>query len=204
MKLENSFDVPVSVDQVWPVLVDLERIAPCLPGASIVEAEGNSYRGTVKIKAGPMTVNYGGLATLTSVDESTHSVIMDASGKETRGSGTVRVSIAAQVEPTVTGSHVTVVTDLAITGKPAQLGRGLIADVGGKIIDEFAANLSAQILAPPVAVPADATASTPGVSPPAPSPPTELDMMVLLRPYLLRGAGLGVVLALALRRWWRR
>lgn len=207
MKLENGFDVPVPVEEAWPMLLDIKQIAPCLPGAVIDSVDGDDYSGRVKIKAGPITVSYAGVIRMADVDEANRTVVMDAQGKEQRGSGTVKALITARVTPAGSGSHVDVDTDLAITGKPAQLGRGLIADVSGKIIGQFAKNLGEQMVAPAEtassAEPAGAGAAEAPrpVAPAAPAAPADdsLDMLELLRPHLLRaGAGLGLLLLLAL------
>lgn len=205
MKLDNGFDVPVSVEKAWPILLDLERIAPCLPGAVIDSADGDEYSGRLRIKAGPITVSYVGTARMTSIDEGGRTVVMQAEGKEPRGSGTVKATITAHIGAAGSGSHVDVETELAITGKPAQLGRGLIAEVGGKIIDQFAGNLAKQLTdggpanpsarhsAPEGAAPATEPSARPpaGATPPA---ETSLDMLEILKPQLLRaGIGLGVL-----------
>ena len=214
MKLENRFDVPVSVDQAWPVLLDLERLAQCMPGATLDSVDGTEYQGRVKIKAGPVTVSYAGVLVMESVDESTHSVVLNAQAKEQRGSGTVKAVITAQVHPGNGTSRVDVTTDLAITGKPAQLGRGLIADVAGKIIDQFARNLAVEISAPELpdadVDPIDANnsfGSDAGASHANRSSSVRgtanLDLLSILTPHLVRGAvflGLGVLGAMSLRR----
>jgi uncharacterized protein len=208
MKLENSFDVPVPVEQAWPVLLDIERIAPCLPGASLDTVEGNSYTGRVKIKAGPVTVSYAGQAEMHDIDELQHSVVLDARGKEQRGAGTVKASIAARlVSAGDKASKVEVLTDLAITGKPAQLGRGLIAEVSGKIIDQFAANLALELSSTNGSGTEHVVAAgaPPAAARPRPSAEStdSIDMFDLLKPHLLRvTAGLGalVLLVVIVRR----
>lgn len=208
MKLENSFEIPMPVDEAWPILLDIERIAVCLPGAAIDSSADDVYTGRVKIKAGPVTVSYAGEMQMQDVDEQNHSVKLAAQGKEQRGSGTVKADIAARVLPAGESSaRVELVTDLAITGKPAQLGRGLIADVGSKIIDQFAANLAREMSGPPAAEETPDASSAP--RPVAPAAPVDdsLDLLEVLKPHLLRaGAGLlGLVLLVAvLRRLLRR
>lgn len=213
MKLENSFEVPVPIDEAWAVLLDVERIAPCMPGATLDSADGTTYEGRVKIKAGPVTVSYAGVLRMESADEATHTVVLDAQGKEQRGSGTVKAMVTARVHPGDGTSRVDVTTDLAITGKPAQLGRGLIADVGGKIIDQFARNLAAEISAPEsgneeaVSAGHSDRAAASGQAPSTPYAAREvsdsLDMLAILKPHLIRAAtvlGLSVVLGVVLKR----
>jgi carbon monoxide dehydrogenase subunit G len=215
MKLQNSFEVPVPVEEAWPVLLDIERIAPCLPGATLEGAEGDEYTGKVRIKAGPVTVNYAGRLRMHDVDEESRSVVLDAQGKEQRGSGTVKADIAARVVPADGQSaRVLLETDLAITGKPAQLGRGLIADVSAKIIEQFANNLAREMTGPPVDAdtavhgapdvpPGTATGPTAAPAPAPPAAADSLDMLELLRPHLLRaaaGAGILVLVVVVLKK----
>jgi carbon monoxide dehydrogenase subunit G len=212
VKLENTFEVPVPVDEAWPVLLDVERIAPCMPGATLDVVDGSRYEGRVKIKAGPVTVSYTGVLRIESIDESTHSIVLDAQGKEQRGSGTVKAMITARLVPVGNASRVDVTTDLAITGKPAQLGRGLIADVAGKIIGQFAENLAGELSSSTLE--AAGTPSDPGsartAAPSAGARPAQadsLDLMPLLKPHLTRLAlGLGglFVLISIVRRLTRR
>lgn len=164
MQLEHSFDVPVPVDDAWAVLLDVERIAPCMPGGVLEEVHGDSFSGRVKVKVGPITVTYAGTARFLSKDPATHVVVIDASGKETRGTGTAAATVTATLTPQGTGTRCDVSTDLAITGKPAQFGRGVMADVGGKLIGQFANCLAAEIEQPQAAPPQ---------SPPEPAPLTE-------------------------------
>ncbi|MEX2621656.1 MAG: SRPBCC family protein [Egibacteraceae bacterium] len=145
MKLEHSFTVPVPVEEAWAVLRDVERIAPCMPGATIDAVDGDEFSGRVKVKVGPMTVTYKGNARFADVDEQGHRATIEASGKEARGSGTARATITAEL--TASGEHtdVALTTDLTITGKPAQFGRGVMADVGGKLVNQFADCLSSEL-----------------------------------------------------------
>src|SRR4051812_49089769 len=137
MKLENSFTVPVPIEQAWQVLQDVERIAPCMPGATLDSVEGDSFTGRVKAKVGPIMLTYSGKATFADKDASAHSMVIEASGKETRGSGTAKATVEARMQPDGDATQVHLSTDLAVTGKPAQFGRGVMADVSGKLIDQF-------------------------------------------------------------------
>ncbi|MGA7836185.1 MAG: SRPBCC family protein [Acidimicrobiales bacterium] len=148
MELTNEFEVAVPVDVAWNVLTDLERIAPCLPGAQLREVEGDEYRGVVKIKVGPITTSYDGAIHVLERDESAHRVTLRAKGRETRGQGNVSVQFCAVMSPSEVGTKVVVTTDLAITGKVAQFGRGVLADVSAKLLDQFVANLESSVLAP--------------------------------------------------------
>jgi carbon monoxide dehydrogenase subunit G len=145
MKLENSFTVPVPVDQAWQVLQDVERIAPCMPGATLDSVDGDSFAGRVKVKVGPIMLTYSGKATFQDKDEATHSMTIDASGKETRGSGTAKATVKASMQADGDSTKVLLTTELAVTGKPAQFGRGVMADVSGKLIDQFAACLASEV-----------------------------------------------------------
>jgi len=160
MQLEHQLSVPAPIDVVWPALLDPERVAPCVPGATLTSVEGESFTGTVKVKVGPITLLYKGTGTFTETDEQARRAVLTADAKDTRGNGTVKATVALTL--TDQGDHTTgtVVTDLSITGKPAQFGRGMIADVGGKIIEQFSACLSEKLaVAAPTATPAAAPAS---------------------------------------------
>lgn len=145
MKLENRFTVPVPVDEAWRVLLDVERIAPCMPGATLTEVEGDSFEGTVKVKVGPINLTYGGKASFVSKDDATHVAVIEGSGKETRGTGTAKALITCRLIDKGNTTDVEVDTDLNVTGKPAQFGRGVLADVSGKLVDQFASCLSSEI-----------------------------------------------------------
>ncbi|HTW19906.1 MAG TPA: SRPBCC family protein [Mycobacteriales bacterium] len=158
MKLENSFTVPVTADVAWPVLLDVERIAPCMPGATLTGQEGDEFTGTVKVKVGPVSLTYGGKATFVSRDDDNHVAVIEASGKETRGSGTAKAVITTRLSEADGATTVDVETELTITGKPAQFGRGVMAEISGKLIGQFAACLAEKISAD---APAAAGSSTP-------------------------------------------
>ncbi len=164
MQLEHVFTVPVPVDEAFTVLRDVERIAPCMPGATIGEVNGDEFTGTVKVKVGPITVTYRGDARFVDVDPERHTATIEASGKETRGSGTARATVRADLVDRGASTEVTVTTDLAITGKPAQFGRGVMAEVGEKLIGRFADCLAEQLSgAEQEAVPSAATSAGAGI-----------------------------------------
>lgn len=149
MKLEHRFTVPAPVPDVWAALLDPEKVAPCMPGATLTAVDGRSFTGTVKVKLGPVTLLYKGTGEFTSVDERVHAAVLKASGKDTRGNGTasatVSVALTSAREGASGGTEVSVVTDMNITGRPAQLGRGLISEVSGRIITEFAECLATRL-----------------------------------------------------------
>ncbi|MCU1693188.1 MAG: carbon monoxide dehydrogenase subunit [Frankiales bacterium] len=145
MKLENSFTVPVPRADAWKVLMDVERIAPCMPGATLTSREGDSFTGTVKVKVGPINLTYGGQARFVSLDEAGGVAVIEGSGKETRGTGTAKALITCTLVDRGTSTDVQVETDLNVTGKPAQFGRGVLADVSAKLVDRFASCLSEEI-----------------------------------------------------------
>lgn len=146
MKIEDSFRVDVPVEEAWKVLLDLERIAPCLPGAQLTEVEGDEYRGTVKIKVGPITAQYKGVAKIEKADESSRTVVLQAEGRDTRGQGNASATVTAVLVPEGDGTTVNIDTDLNITGKVAQFGRGVMADVSSKLLGQFAENLQRDVL----------------------------------------------------------
>ena len=139
MQLEHQFRVPVPVAQAWDVLLDVERIAPCMPGATVESFDGETIVGRVKVKVGPIQVTYTGTARFTDKDEPTRRAVIEASAKEARGSGTATATITARLQDDGgSATNVTVTTDLAITGKPAQFGRGVMEEVGNKLLGRFA------------------------------------------------------------------
>jgi carbon monoxide dehydrogenase subunit G len=138
MRLEHSFTVPVAVDTAWATLLDLPRIAPCMPGATLTGVEGDTFTGTVKVKLGPIALTYQGKGRFVERDEAAHRVVIEASGKDTRSAGTAAATVTAALTPDGDKTRVDVTTDLSITGKPAQFGRGMIADVSAKLIGQFA------------------------------------------------------------------
>jgi carbon monoxide dehydrogenase subunit G len=191
MELTNEFRVNVPLDDAWAILTDIERIAPSMPGAQLQEVEGDEYRGIVKVKVGPITAQYKGTARFEEQDKEAHRVVLKAEGRDTRGQGNANATVTATLTPEPDGTKVTVVTDLTITGKVAQFGRGVLADVSSKLLGQFVDNLERDVLsagaahdsggasataeggngnAAPAAAAATAVASAPTVTAPAPSP----------------------------------
>ena len=168
MELNNEFEVAMPVDDAWAVLTDIEKIAPCMPGAELKEVEGDEYRGIVKVKVGPITASYKGIARFEDLDPKAHKAVLKAEGRETRGQGNATALITATLSPSTKGTKVEVATDLAITGKVAQFGRGVLADVSAKLLDQFVHNLESTVLASPDAT-APAAATTGGKSDDAPA-----------------------------------
>ncbi|WP_347058473.1 SRPBCC domain-containing protein [Blastococcus sp. HT6-30] len=145
MQLENSFTVPVPVDEAWRVLLDIERIAPCMPGAALDSVDGDDFTGRVKVKLGPINLTYQGKASFIEKDEAAHRAVIDARGKDQRGNGTAAATVTAMLRAEGTVTRVDVLTDLNITGRPAQFGRGVMTDVGNKLLGQFADKLAAQL-----------------------------------------------------------
>jgi carbon monoxide dehydrogenase subunit G len=172
MELNHSFTVPVPPDQAWNVLLDVEKIAPCMPGAQVDTVDGDDVAGQLKVKVGPVSLTYKGTATFKDRDTAERSVLVEASGKETRGSGTASATVRAALSPedsSDSGTLVTLHTTLSVTGKPAQFGRGVIAEVGSRLIDKFADNLAKELANGAVA-PAAAAAPAAGTPAPAAGP----------------------------------
>jgi len=166
MELDNSFTVPVPPETAWDVLLDVARIAPCMPGATVDEVDGDVVTGRIKIKVGPVSLTYRGTAKFQDRDEAARTVLVEASGKETRGAGTAAATIKASLAPADGGAtQVTMHTTMNITGRPAQFGRGVMVEVGGKLVDKFAENLAAQLAG-------DASGASTGESAAAASSPT--------------------------------
>lgn len=161
MDFTNEFRVGVPVAEAWAALTSLERIAPCMPGAQLTGVDGDEHQGTIKVKVGPVTAQYQGVASFESRDAEAHRAVLVASGRETRGQGNASARIVAELAPDGDGTLVTVATALTITGRIAQFGRGLIADVSDKLLATFATNLEAELTrsAPDAAADADADAA---------------------------------------------
>jgi carbon monoxide dehydrogenase subunit G len=144
IELDHSFTVPVPPDQAWDVLLDVETIAPCMPGATVDEVDGDVVNGRIKVKVGPVSLTYKGTAKFTERNPETRVVVVEAVGKETRGAGTASATVRASLAPEASGSgtEVTMHTTMNVTGRPAQFGRGVMVEVGGKLVEQFAANLA--------------------------------------------------------------
>ncbi|MGW1288685.1 SRPBCC family protein [Streptomyces sp. NPDC002586] len=138
MELHHEFTVPVPVDEAWQALLDIERIAPCLPGAVVEGHDGTTVTGSVKVKVGPVTVAYRGTAVFEEQDAVAHRMVLVASGRETRGQGTARATVTGTLSEREDGTAVSVRTDLTVTGRPAQFGRGVLAEVGDRLVGQFA------------------------------------------------------------------
>lgn len=158
MDLEHSFIIPVPPEQAWQALLDVEQVAPCMPGATVDGFDGEVISGKIKIKVGPVQMTYAGKARFTEKDEATKTVVLEASGKETRGSGTASATIRSSLQDENGQTRVQVRTTMTVTGRPAQFGRGVMAEVGGRIIGKFASNLAAQLSGEGAAAPAAASA----------------------------------------------
>ena len=146
MELSNDFEVSAPIEKVWEVINDVELIAPCLPGAQLEEVENDEYKGFVKVKVGPITAQYKGVAKFVEKDASNHRVVIRGEGRDTRGAGNAAADKTASLVSTTEGTRVNVVTDLKITGKVAQFGRGVMADISKKLMSQFADNLSELVL----------------------------------------------------------
>ncbi len=177
MKLENEFTVPAPLEQAWAVLLDVERVAPCLPGATVEPGgEAGEYAGTMTIKIGPITSRYRGTVKIESADEATRVAVMRAQAKDARGQGTASATITSSMEETPDGTRVMVETDLRVTGPAAQFGRGVMQDVSAKLMRQFADCLAGEMSAAPAGVNGSAPEAGPELEPepaaaPAPAQP---------------------------------
>jgi carbon monoxide dehydrogenase subunit G len=145
VQLEHQFTVPAPPEVVWAAVVDPARVAPCMPGATLTEVNGSEFTGSVKVKLGPVSLLYKGSGQFVEIDEQSRRVVIKASGKDSRGNGTASATVTVTLKAEGANTHGTVTTDLAITGKPAQFGRGMISEVGGKVLDTFANALAGQL-----------------------------------------------------------
>ena len=145
MKLNHRFVVPAPFDVAWEAFNDIENMVPCVPGAALTSLEGDNFSGTVKVKLGPISMVYGGTGVFVERDKATGRMVVQAKGKDKRGNGTAGATVTAQITPEGTGTAVEVTTDLAVTGKPAQFGRGVIQDVSDKLLGQFVDCISAKL-----------------------------------------------------------
>ena len=172
MDLNHEFIVNVPVNDAWIILTDLERIAPCLPGAQLTEVEGDTYRGQVKVKVGPIVAQFKGQASFVTRDDAAHTASLKGEGRDTTGKGTASAIITAQLTSvTPTSTKCTVVTELTISGKVAQFGRGALADVSDKLLKQFSENLNQLIASAPAATTATAETATTTSAPAAAASP---------------------------------
>jgi len=162
MRLEHSFTVPVPVASAWAVLLDLPRIAPCMPGATLTDVQDDTFTGTVKVKLGAIALTYRGQGRFLERDEAARRMTVEATGKDVRSAGTAAATVTATLAADGDRTTVEVITDLSVTGKPAQFGRGMIAEVGGKLIGQFADCL-ANTLGEQETAPADAPPAPPAL-----------------------------------------
>lgn len=190
MILDNEFRVSVPIERAWEVLTDIPLITPCLPGAELTGHENDEYSGKIKIKVGPVTSHYAGKALLTVRDEASRHVEIQADGRDSKGSGNASAKITADMSEDGDGTKVTIHTDLKISGKVAQFGKGMIAEVSGKLIGQFVDCIEQRLLGDGVideVAAESAAASTPDAStaaaaqtpPSAPEPVEALDLMDL-------------------------
>lgn len=174
MKIDNQFTVNVPIGEAWQVLTDLERIAPCMPGAQLTGRDGDAFLGKVKVKVGPVISEFAGTASFIEKDDATYHAVIDAKGRDSRGSGNASAIITAQLRADSDNSTVvTVETDLKISGKLAQFGSGMIAEISAKLLDQFVDSLEKQVMAPADNHPAARPANTPEPSAPKPSAPKQ-------------------------------
>jgi uncharacterized protein len=229
MELTHRFTVPAPIEDAWAAFADLEMVAGCFPGAALTSVEGEEFKGTVKVKLGPVALQYTGKGTFLERDDAAHRFVMEAQGKDKRGNGTAGATVTAVLSPAGPDStDAEVVTDLTITGKPAQFGRGVIQDVSDKLLGQFidcletklggeeevvpeAAPQAAPEAAPAEAAPQAAPEAAPAPPPPLPPPraePEALDLGATVLPILLktywRQLAAGLLLLLVLRRLLRR
>lgn len=216
MDLTHRFTVPTSVDETWTVFQDIASIAECFPGATVTSFDGDSFAGSVKVKLGPIALVYNGSGSFVEKDEAAHRFVVDAKGKDKRGNGTAGAKVTVTMTDSGGSTDVEVVTDLAITGKPAQFGRGVMQDVSDKLLGQFVDCLEQRLSGPPEAVVPDDSGVAEPDSPPerqglpdqaAPAPPASdnsLDLgaavlPVLAKTYWKQAAG---VVAVVVVVWW--
>jgi len=209
VELQHSFTVPADVDTAWATLLDLEGVAPCFPGATLTGRDGDEFAGQVKVKLGPVSLQYAGKGRFVERDDATHHAVIEAHGSDKRGNGTAGATVVARLEQEGEGTtRVVVETQLKVTGRPAQFGRGVMQDVGSRIVDQFAGNLAKQLAggSEPAAAPAPApeAAAAPAPAPEAmpaseaaPAPEPQPEPVSLFEPAPARPPSLRVADAVA-------
>jgi carbon monoxide dehydrogenase subunit G len=204
MRLTNEVTLATPADQLFAALTDVERVAPCLPGASLEGREGDFYRGVVRVKVGPISAAYRGTVRFLEIDRNARRVVLDARGSDPTGSGNAEAKVIAQVRPIDRGSVLALDTDVLISGKVAQFGRGVLGDISQRLMQQFAQNLGERLAG-------GVSDRAPSATAPASVPSTELDAWSMLAvPILKRAApfaasfAVGVAFGLALGAWLRR
>ena len=180
MEFDNSFEVPVPVDEAWRILMDIERIAPCVPGAELTEVvDTDTYKGKISVKLGPVALTFNGQTTFEEIDEANRSAKLKAQGTDAKGRGGAHANVNFSMEPSDKGSRVNIHTNLQLSGAVAQYGRGvgMVADLAQQIIGQFADNLEKNVIAPQAATAAPTAEKTdddaPAESAPPPPPPQQ-------------------------------
>jgi carbon monoxide dehydrogenase subunit G len=180
MKIDNEFTVSIPIDQAWEVLTDLEGIAPCLPGAQLTGSDGDTFRGKVKVRVGPVTAEYAGNASFVEKDDAAYRAVIQAKGKDPRGAGNASALITARLSPQGAHTSVNVDTDLKISGKIAQFGSGMIKEVSEKLLGQFVVNLEARLAASEITAPEPMDSTQPRAASARATPePEALDLIEL-------------------------
>jgi carbon monoxide dehydrogenase subunit G len=174
MEFENEFEVQAPLDQVWSTMLDVERVAPCVPGAEVLERTGeDAYSVGIKVKVGPVSMQYKGQVEIVSKDPESHSAVMSARARESRGQGTATAHVEMHLSGDNGATHGKIATEVALSGRAAAMGQGVIQDVSARIVDQFAENLAAMLGG--AAEPAPAAEAAPvteaGTAPPPPAAP---------------------------------
>jgi carbon monoxide dehydrogenase subunit G len=172
MELAHEFTVNTPIDRAWAVLTDVERIAPCMPGAELTEVDGDTYHGLVKVKVGPITAQYKGTASFVEKDEAAHRAVLKAAGRDARGQGNASATVTAVMTGQGDGTRVEITTDMTVSGRVAQFGRGVMADVTARLLQQFVGNLEANVLAPDGRGEAASAGDAPGQTGAAPATAT--------------------------------
>ena len=167
MELTHDFTVPAPIDTTWATFMDLHRVGSCFPGAVVTAASDDGFAGTVKVKLGPIALQYAGAGTFLERDDQAYRAVIEAKGKDKRGNGTAGATVTIQLAPSGEGTRVDVTTDLSVTGKPAQFGRGVMQDVSDKLLGQFVACIEQQFAVEDE--PAPETVPQPDAGPSAPS-----------------------------------
>lgn len=208
MKLEHRFSVPVPVARAWELVNDVEELVPCFPGAVLSSSDDDGFAGGCKVKLGPVALQYNGTGRYVERDAAAHRLVVEAKGKDKRGNGTAAAAVTAVLTAAGSGTEVSVDTELTVTGRPAQFGRGLIQDVSDRMLDQFVDCLTAKLAGPEPADDPSGAADPPPAEPrPAGPDPATLDLGTAVLPVIARRVVpylIGAVAALLVWRLLRR
>jgi len=208
MQLHHRFSVAAPIDVAWAAFNELEKVAPCFPGAELTSVDGDEFSGTCKVKLGPISLQYTGTGRFLERDDAAHRAVIEARGRDKRGNGTAGASVTAQLSPDGVATHVEVTTELSITGKPAQFGRGVMQDVSDRLLAQFVDCLQERLAPQAAALPPGTPDAVDTQEIRADEEAQQLDVLGALAPAMLKRFAAALIalfaVAVVVVRWLRR